>query len=243
MRITINQSAGVVIVDGVARDVDLSTLDPAIHAIQFDTVNGAGHIEFHEDATIDVLVRDVDAEAVAYEACDGDQEKLAALKPIYKTAQVRRDNEQLVDFAAYQGYVNAWTAAAPIVVAPTLDEVRAIATTKIDAKAESVRLRYITGGAGQAGTYIEKAAQAESFRTAGYPAAAVPPMVQAEADATGQAPQQACDVILATRDAWLVKGADIERERRRGKVGIDAAADEAGVAVARDAAIAALDAL
>ena len=246
MRVTINQIDGVVVVDGIGRKVDLSTLDPKIHVIQFDTVKGAGHIEFDPDATIDAQERDADAEAAAYEAAleaPDAAAALAALQPIYKTVKVRRDNEPLAELTAYQQYVDLWTAAAPPVVAPTLDELRAAAGAAVDSRAENVRLRYITGGAGQASTYIEKASQADSFKAAGYPAGAVPPMVQAEADATGQTPQQAADLILATRDAWLVKGAQIERERRRGKVDIDAARDEAGVAAARDASIAALELL
>lgn len=134
-------------------------------------------------------------------------------------------------------------AAPPVAPPPSLAELRAVAAVQVDAKAELVRLRYIAPGAGQAGTYIEKAKQADNFKAAGYPAASVPPMVQAEADATGQTPQQACDVILATREGWLVKGAQIERERRRGKVQLDAAVDETALDAARDAAIAALDLL
>lgn len=244
MHITIVQHDGLVGVDGVFREVDLSTLDPAIRAIQFDTAKGTGHVEFDPDATIGVLARDAAAEEAAHEACNGDPALLAALQPIWMTVLVRRENEQLLDFTAYQKYVDAWTAKAPPPPpVPTLADVRAEATGTVDFKAEQVRLRYITAGSGQAGTYIEKAQQADSFKAAGYPASAVPPMVQAEADATGQTAQQACNTIIATRDQWLVKGAQIERERRRGKVNIDAAGDAAGVQAARDAAIAALDAL
>ena len=46
MRVTIIQEDGVVGVDGVFRRADLSGLDTKIHAIQFDTVKGKGHIEY-----------------------------------------------------------------------------------------------------------------------------------------------------------------------------------------------------
>lgn len=245
MRIVINKDDGLVGVDGVFRKVDLATLDPAIRALQFDTVTASGHLEFHAEATIDVRVRDADAEAAALELAGKDPLKQAALVPLYKTVQARRANAALADLTPYQAYLDAWTAAAPPPApVPTLDELRARAATVVDGMAEQVRLRYITGGAGQAGTYIEKAAQADRFQAAGYPASAVPPMVQAEADATGQTPQQACDSILATRDVWVnQKGPAIERERRRGKVNIDAALDAAGVDAARDAALTALRAL
>jgi len=86
MRYTIIQDDGVVGVDGVFRRVDLSGLDPEIHAIQFDTAKELGHIEY-------------DAE----------------LEP-------RKDNDALKSFAAYQLFVDRWTAAAPIVQPPTAQD-------------------------------------------------------------------------------------------------------------------------
>lgn len=50
MRITVIQGDGLVGVDGVFREVDLSHLDENIHAIQFDTQAGKGHVEFDMDA-------------------------------------------------------------------------------------------------------------------------------------------------------------------------------------------------
>lgn len=50
MKITVIQADGMVGVDGVFREVDLSQLDESIHAIQFDTVAGKGHVEFDMDA-------------------------------------------------------------------------------------------------------------------------------------------------------------------------------------------------
>lgn len=124
--------------------------------------------------------------------------------------------------------------------APSLDDIKRLARIAVDDKAESVRLRYITGGAGQAATYIEKAAQADVFAAALY-LGNVPPMVQAEMDAAGLTKEQAAELIRGQRDAWLVKGADIERERRRGKINVDAAEDADGVDLALNAALAALD--
>lgn len=50
MRITIIQDDGLVGVDGLFRAVDLADLDPDIHAIQFDTGKGTGHVEYDPDA-------------------------------------------------------------------------------------------------------------------------------------------------------------------------------------------------
>ena len=48
MRVTIIQEDGVVGVDGVFRRVDLSDLDANIHAIQWDSEKGKGHIEYDD---------------------------------------------------------------------------------------------------------------------------------------------------------------------------------------------------
>lgn len=125
---------------------------------------------------------------------------------------------------------------------PTLAELQASAVRRIDAAAEATRLRYITGGAGQAATYMVKEQQAEAFKAAGY-AGTVPGMVQAEVDATGATAQQAADVILATRDAWVAKAVQIEDARRKGDVAVAVAADVAAVQAALSTALAALGAL
>ncbi len=242
MRITINRADGIVGVDGVFRVVDLSALDAAINVIQFDAVKGRGHVEFTAEATRECLVRDADAEAAAYQAAGDDHEKLAALVPIYKTVAVRRENEVLESFDAYSPWLDAWQAAAP--AAPSFAEQLDGAHRAIDAKAEEVRLRYITPGAGQAATYLVKERQAEEFRAAGY-AGAVPAMVQAEVSATGASAQAACDLILGQRDAWIAKAAQIEEVRRRRKVALDAlaAGDSAALELELGQAIAELGAL
>ena len=122
-----------------------------------------------------------------------------------------------------------------------LAHVQADADAAIDLKAEQVRLRYITAGAGQAGTYILKAQQADSFKAAGYPPASVPALIQAEANATGSTAQQAADSIIAQRNQWVLKAAQIEQARRYGKIQVDAATTAAAVIAARDSAIASLE--
>lgn len=125
---------------------------------------------------------------------------------------------------------------------PDLAGARVKAQTLIDEKAEEVRLRYITPGAGQAGTYLIKERQAEEYARGGY-GSPVPAMVQAEVDATGLTPQQACALILGQRDVWLAKAADIERERRKGKVLVEAANTLIAIRNRLALALRALDAL
>lgn len=103
-----------------------------------------------------------------------------------------------------------------------LSDAKTEAQTNIDAAAGMVRLRYITDVPGQAATYAEKRTQADAYVAA--PDGPVPPFVQAEADAMGVTPLQAAQYILATAQAWEQIGPAIERERRRGKLLVGAAA-------------------
>lgn len=133
---------------------------------------------------------------------------------------------------------------------PTLAEVQAAALTAIDAAAGAARARYITTANGQESTYLLKAADADRYKTAGYPAAQITsyPWVSAKAKAMVAAPaaadyQAAANLIISTRDAWVAKGAAIEESRERGKAAVSAAATVAGVATARAAAEAEMAAL
>jgi hypothetical protein len=242
-RITIVQGDSLVGVDRVFRTVDLSVLPVEIHVIQYDTEQGRGIVEFDAGTQIERKVRDHDLEHDEALAAGEDREKIAALEPRYKTVMVPRPPEEFTDFAPYQPFVDAWLAAEPVVVPPTLADVRMRASAEVDRAAGSARARYITIVAGQEGTYIEKEKQAEQFRAAGYPTKAIPLMIDGEAQASGLSAQQACDFILETRDGWLVVAARIELERRKGKVAIDAAKTAADIAAAKVAAMTALAAI
>ena len=124
----------------------------------------------------------------------------------------------------------------------TLVDARNYASRCIDEKAERARLKYITPGAGQAATYLAKAAQAGAFKTALF-LGQVPGYVQAEADARGVSSRDAAESILAEELAWHAVGATIERARRIGKVAVAAAIDFEAVSAAQAAALVALEAL
>lgn len=79
MRVTIIADDGVVGIDGEFRTVDLSALDPDIHAVHWDSVVNEGEIE-------------------------------------YKSP---RREEAITDFAPYQPFVGAWSAAAPPPLPPS----------------------------------------------------------------------------------------------------------------------------
>lgn len=133
---------------------------------------------------------------------------------------------------------------------PGLDAVRSSAMVAIDAAAGEARARYITTAAGQDSTYLLKAADADAYKAAGYPDAQIAnyPWVLAKAKAMVATPaaadyQAAADLIIATRDMWVATGVQIEEARERGKAAVTAAADIAGVEVARVAAVGELGAI
>lgn len=141
-------------------------------------------------------------------------------------------------------------------VAPAtpLSTLQADASVMVDSAAEEQRLKYITGGAGQAETYRIKADEAKAFIAAGRPADSSPyPIITAEAVAVGSTVSDLADLVVQTLATWTAKAAAIEAARRKGKVDISAcaatdsanptAAEAKAVSDARDAALTAISAL
>lgn len=135
----------------------------------------------------------------------------------------------------------AWLWQARWVYITPLSEACADALVAIDVAAGMARLRYITDVPGQAATYAEKRTQAQAYVAA--PDGLVPPFVQAEADAMGATAMQSAQYILATAQAWEQIGPAIERERRRGKLAVQAAATPGECQACMQAAIEALAAV
>lgn len=107
------------------------------------------------------------------------------------------------------------------VVEMNLDPVRAAMFEKVDAEAEQQRLRFITGGDGQAMMYLRKEAQARAFlANAGAPV----PSLEKEAVATGQTVADVAAAIVARADVWAAIGDDIEAARLGAKKAIADAA-------------------
>lgn len=115
MRIVIIQKDGLVGVDGEFRAVNLAGVASEIHVIRFDTVEGAGVLEFDADHTVPLQIRDQEAEDAAWATARaaGTPEREIDIPMMHKTIQVARPSERLTDFAPYQVFVDRWTAAAP----------------------------------------------------------------------------------------------------------------------------------
>lgn len=127
-----------------------------------------------------------------------------------------------------------------------LIEKKYIAKKRIDVAAEHARRRYLSFGSGQAMSYLRKEEDAQKYKDAGYPAIGSPneyPWITAEVDATSLSAQVTADNILTQRDAWITIGTTIEKERRIGKIAIDASSDETNVTIVQDSTISILDAI
>lgn len=139
------------------------------------------------------------------------------------------NNPQIVEWNAgspkptEQEVEDAWTSY--LDSSELLNSLKLDAKYEIDSTAENVRAKYITSHPGQIGVYNEKYLDAKAYVDAGYPSisGSVYPFVQGEAAAMGATLQEAADLIVATREAWIALAAQIEEERRRGKINVDSA--------------------
>lgn len=139
------------------------------------------------------------------------------LNPEWQDAESDSDAPVNAPAAAVAESSAKWDEAAhewvPLVVPPTLDELRAAGLERVDYLAGKARLRYITDVPGQAETYQTKAAQAREWAATGY-AGDAPPFVRAEADRKGIDPVLLAQQIVQLADQWAnVKGPEIEAAR------------------------------
>lgn len=118
-----------------------------------------------------------------------------------------------------------------------LAQVKAGLKAKIDAAAEAERLRYITGGAGQAMTYQRKADEARACLTATDPMPADYPMLAAEIGISAEDLAGVAQIVNAAYEAWLAVGSQIEAERLGTKAAIDAATTVEEASAAAEAVV------
>jgi hypothetical protein len=164
--------------------------------------------------------------------------------PAYVDGQnVRRMPAKPSVATSWSGEALAWVPSSAEETQLALAELMNSSLRIIDRVAGQVRMRYITSAPGQAETYQRKEQQAREWLASGF-AGVAPSFIAAEAQALGVQPQVIAQEIIDTADLWSnVKGPAIEAARRAGKVAIQSATTIEAIEAARDAAIAALDAL
>lgn len=126
-------------------------------------------------------------------------------------------------------------------IIPSSAELKIIATSEIDARAEKSRLRFITAGTGQALVYQRKEAQARAC-LATYDSNSPPPLttypaLDAEIGLTGEDTLAVAQTVAGLADAWGAIADQIETLRLTGKRDIDLVSDEAADIEAQIAAI------
>ncbi|EJL57978.1 hypothetical protein PMI09_00683 [Rhizobium sp. CF122] len=124
---------------------------------------------------------------------------------------------------------------------PDLSAIKASLKASVDAAAESERLKYITGGSGQAMTYQQKAEEAKRY-TAVVEAGGTPPepagfpLLSAEVGITAPTLGDVAAVVNGAFLQWQIIGGAIEAVRLGTKAAIDAATTEAAAEAAAGAA-------
>jgi hypothetical protein len=94
---------------------------------------------------------------------------------------------------------------------------------RIDDAAEAERREYITQGAGQAMTYMQKADEASRYMSATDPDASGYPLLSAEVGITAPTLQEVARVVHAAYSQWQIIGAAIEAARLATKAAIKSA--------------------
>lgn len=118
-----------------------------------------------------------------------------------------------------------------------LTVIKAGLKARIDADAEAERLKYITAGAGQALTYMQKSDEARRYLAEETPTESDYPLLSAEVGITAENLHGVALVVSGAYAQWQLIGAQIEAIRLGAKAAIEAAPD-AGGAQATYAAVA-----
>lgn len=127
----------------------------------------------------------------------------------------------------------------PAVTGEDLASIKQSASEMVDKSAEEQRLRWITGGAGQAMTYQAKTQEAMDFLAAHARNEEVDPnrypFLSAEIGISGKTLLDVANVVDFTHRQWAVLAAAIERIRLSSKSAITKAKSEAAVQAILDA--------
>ncbi len=97
--------------------------------------------------------------------------------------------------------------------------------SKIDRQAEVERLKYITPGAGQAGVYLQKAAEAKAALADLAPQASDYPLLAASIGIDGANVSEVATTVQTIASTWTAVAAHIENVRLTAKKAIDDGSD------------------
>jgi len=153
---------------------------------------------------------------------------------VFTIVAVGANNPPSVGDIGSQKSDGSWTFAPPKTEV-SLDELKSVLKAGIDSAAEAERLKYITPGAGQALTYLQKADEAKRLLSLSEePKATDFPLLAAEVGITADTLKGVASSISTANDNWQRIGAAIESIRLGAKKSVDSARSEQD---ARDAAV------
>lgn len=112
------------------------------------------------------------------------------------------------------------------VPARSLDQLKMILKASVDAAAENERLKYITAGAGQALTYMQKADEARRYLSEDNPDPANYPLLSAEVGITAPDTRLVAETVSQAFILWQQVGAAIEATRLGTKAAIESSQSE-----------------
>jgi hypothetical protein len=105
-----------------------------------------------------------------------------------------------------------------------LPQVQVALCQQVDQQAETIRLRYITQGSGQALTYKQKFDEATAFKADPSPQPANYPLLSSTVGIEGAALSDVANFVLTTTATWTTIASNVEKARLGGKQAINAVA-------------------
>lgn len=112
MKITITRDAGTMLVDRVARPVDVSQLPPGVEVVHWNTEMQRGFVQYDEDTTVEINERDLEAEEETNRQLRANNKQILQ-EPLYKKIRVHKSSDILLDFSPYMPLYNQWESYVP----------------------------------------------------------------------------------------------------------------------------------
>lgn len=161
----------------------------------------------------------------------------ASVKPGYRWIAVETDGERQTEADAISApsYDAKTKRVVRRYVPPALDDYKRALRSSVDARAEELRMQFITPGQGQAMVYQRKAREARAILGDAAPDPANYPVLSASVGIEGADIAEVAARVRATEDAWAAIAAAIERARLGGKAAIAAAETLNAARAAHDA--------
>lgn len=120
---------------------------------------------------------------------------------------------------------------------PSIEDYRSMGKAYVDGLAEGARAKYITLGAGQAMTYLQKAQEAKTYLETSDPVDSNFPLLSAEVGVTGNNVLSVATVVNDAFTQWQQIGGAIEAVRLSAKAAIATAADKEAIQSIIDGAV------